>query len=43
MSFEVDDSDEVYPTSPGRVRMMRILAFSLAAILFLFMAFALVL
>ncbi len=43
MSFEIDDSDEVYPTSPGRIRMLRLLAFGLGAILFLFLVLALAL
>lgn len=43
MSFEIDDSDEVYPTSPGRIRMMRALALGLGLLLFLILVFALVL
>lgn len=41
--FEVDEGDEVYPTSPGRIRMLRILAFGTGALLFLFLVAALVL
>ena len=43
MAFEVDESDEVYPTSPGRIRMLRLLAFGLGVILFLFLVVALAL
>ena len=43
MSFEVDDDDYEYPTSPGRVRMMRLLALGLAGLLLLFLVIALIL
>lgn len=43
VSFEIDEDDHVYPTSPGRIRMMRALALGLGLILFLFLIVALAL
>ena len=41
--FEVDEDDEVYPTSPGRIQLLRLLSFGLAALLLLFLVLALAL